>query len=66
MSQLSTEPEPKPIRMNLNIDAKLHQQFKVATVLQGKRMSNVLLEFIHKYVEQHYPKDLSSKKGGRG
>ena len=65
MSHLS-EPEQK--RVNLNIDAKLHRDFKIATVMQGKRMSDVLLDFIRQYVHQHYPEaeQQSKKNGGRG
>lgn len=64
MSQLSTETKLK--RMNLNIDAQLHQKFKVAAVMQGKNMSDVLLEFIQEYVQKHYPKVVSGRKEGRG
>ena len=59
--------EPRQRRVNLNIDAKLHRDFKIATVMQGKRMSDVLLEFIREYVHRHYPEAESQakKKGGR-
>ncbi len=54
--------------MNLNIDAKLHRDFKIATIMHGKRMSDVLLEFIQDYVKKYYPEagQEPKKKGGRG
>ena len=55
----------KTTRMNLNVPTDLHQQFKVSTVVQGKDMTTVILEFLKQYVDKHYPKELS-KKGRRG
>ncbi len=46
-------PEQKIKRMNLHIEAPLHSAFKAATAAQGKNMTDVLLEFIEKYVAQH-------------
>ena len=54
----------KTTRMNLNVPTELHHNFKVTTVVQGKDMTTVLIEFIQQYVDKHYPKDLS-KKGRR-
>lgn len=51
-------------RMNLNVPTELHNQFKISTVIQGKDMTEVLIDFIQQYVGKHYPKDLS-KKGRR-
>lgn len=52
-------PKPKPVqefkRMNINIETGLHDAFKAATALQGKRMTDVLLEFIQKYVRENQP-----------
>ena len=50
-------------RMNLNVEARLHDRFKAATAAQGKNMTDVLLEFIRHYVEQHLPDPL--RRGGR-
>ena len=53
----------KVTRMNLNVDTSLHNQFKIATVIQGKDMTTVLTEFIQQYVKKNYPKALEAKKG---
>ena len=52
-------------RMNLNVPEVLHNQFKISTVIQGRDMSEVLIEYIEQYVEKHYPKNLNVKKGRR-
>ena len=56
-------PEQKIKRMNLHIEAPLHSAFKAATAAQGKNMTDVLLEFIEKYVAQHGLQPI--KKGRR-
>jgi hypothetical protein len=48
-------------RMNLNVPVDVHNAFKIATVLQNKDMTTVLLDFIKKYVAEHYPKKMSSQ-----
>jgi hypothetical protein len=48
--------------MNLNVSVELHNSFKSVTAAQGQNMTNVLLEFIQKYVTKHSPKP----KGRRG
>jgi hypothetical protein len=55
---------PQVKRMNLNVEADLHDAFKAATAAQGKNMTDVLLQFIEGYVEKHLPQQL--KKGRRG
>ncbi len=40
-------------RMNLNVDIVLHDAFKAATAAQGKKMTDVLIEFIRLYVKEH-------------
>ncbi len=40
-------------RMNLNVDIALHDAFKAATAAQGKKMTDVLVEFIRQYVQEH-------------
>lgn len=59
--------EPELKRMNVNMDANLHQAFKVATVAQGKDMTTVLIELVQQYVEKYYPQGLPAglKKGRR-
>jgi hypothetical protein len=55
---------PKVKRMNLNVDVSLHDAFKAATAAQGKNMTDVLLEFIEKYVEKYGVQP--ARKGSRG
>jgi hypothetical protein len=42
--------------MNLNVPTELHNSFKAATALKDRRMTDVLLEFIQKYVAKNRPK----------
>ena len=57
------EPDkPKEKRMNLNVPADLHADFKAATAAQGKNMTDVLMEFIKEYVDNH---SFEFKKKGR-
>ena len=57
--------EGKYFRMTLIIDPKLRQAFRLAAMRQGKNMTQVLLQFIEQYTEQHAPDALAKKKGGR-
>ena len=50
--------KPRWKRMNLNVEITLHDAFKAATAAQGKKMTDVLLEFIQQYVQQHPPQPL--------
>ena len=53
-------------RMSLIIPPELHRQFKLATVADGKDMTEVLLDFIRQYVKEHLPAGLKQNKtGGR-
>ncbi len=51
--------------MGLLIPTQLHREFKTATAAQGKKMTDVLLDFIREYVHQHAPAAPQPKKGGR-
>ena len=42
--------------MNLNVPVELHNSFKAVTAVEGKNMTDVLLEFIRSYVTKHAPK----------
>jgi ParG protein len=55
-------PESKIKRMNLNVEATLHDAFKAATAAQGRNMTDVLLDFIHEYVKKN---GVQPKKGRR-
>jgi len=48
-------------RMNLNMETNLHDAFKASTAAQGKKMTDVLIEFIREYVQKHPPQ--SPKRG---
>ena len=48
------QPEPQQVkRMNLNVPIELHNAFKATTAAQGQNMTDVLIEFIEKYVIDH-------------
>jgi len=54
--------EPKVKRMNINIEASLHDAFKAATAAQGKNMTDVLLDYIVDYVKRY---GISQPRKGR-
>ena len=49
-------------RMNLNVPIELHNGFKSVTASQGLNMTDVLLEYIQKYITQHSPKQKAKRK----
>jgi len=40
-------------RLNVNITTELHRRFKSATAAQGLEMTDVILEWIQKYVDKN-------------
>lgn len=48
--------------MNLNVPLELHNRFKSLTAAEGQNMTDVLLEFIQRYVDDH---SVKPKKGRR-
>ncbi|HMC31921.1 MAG TPA: plasmid partition protein ParG [Candidatus Angelobacter sp.] len=48
--------------MNLNVETTLHDSFKAATAAQGKKMTDVLIDFIKEYVEAHPPQPSKKKQ----
>ena len=48
--------------MNLNVPVELHNSFKSVTAVQGKNMTDVLLEFIQNYVTKYSPKPKVRRK----
>ena len=53
-------------RMNINVDAKLHDAFKATTAAKGEKMTDVLLRFIEEYVKKNQSAAVPPKtKGGR-
>jgi hypothetical protein len=45
----------------MHVPRDLHDAFKAATAAEGKQMTDVLVDFIVKYVEQHRP---NRRRGG--
>ncbi len=56
-----TVPPQGSVRLNINVEEKLHSAFKAVAALEGKRMTDVLLEFIERYVREHMPSGLPQK-----
>jgi ParG len=50
-------------RLNMNVPKGLHDAFKAATAAEGKQMTDVLMDFIRTYVQQHQPGRV--RRGGR-
>ena len=48
-------------KMNLNVEVKVHNDFKAVTAAQGKSMTDVVLEFIREYVQKHRPRERRPK-----
>jgi antitoxin component of RelBE/YafQ-DinJ toxin-antitoxin module len=51
----STQPPAGYKRLNINIDSQLLNRFKAAAAMKGITMSDVLVEFIQRYVDTHGP-----------
>ena len=64
MSQIKKKEGTGIKRLNINIPTELHRSFKSTTAAQGLEMTDVLLEFIEKYVAKNEPS--APKKGRRG
>jgi hypothetical protein len=41
------------VRMNRNVDENLHYAFKVAVTSERKNMTDVLVELMQRYVDEH-------------
>jgi hypothetical protein len=39
-------------RLNMNVPRDLHDAFKAATAAEGEKMTDVLQQFIHDYVQR--------------
>jgi uncharacterized protein (DUF1778 family) len=55
--------EKKVKRMNINVEVSQHDAFKAATAARGENMTDVLMQFIKKYVAKN--KVVAPKKKGR-
>ena len=53
MSQIKTKEGTGIKRLNVNISEELHRRFKSATAAQGLEMTDVILEWIQKYVDKN-------------
>ena len=58
-------PEVKIKRMNINVEAGLHDAFKAATAAKGVNMTDMLLSYIEDYVRKNLPGALKPAKKGR-
>ena len=52
--------------MNINIRAELFNQFKAAVAIQGKTITQVLLEFVEDYIRKHAPRSVARSRLSRG
>src|SRR5579864_2520475 len=53
VSQIKTKEGTGLKRLNVNISEELHRRFKSATAAQGLEMTDVILEWIQKYVDKN-------------
>jgi hypothetical protein len=53
VSQIKTKEGIGLKRLNVNISEELHRSFKSATAAKGLEMTDVLLEFIQRYVDKN-------------
>jgi len=59
---ISKSEEIQVKRMNLNVEIELHNAFKAATASKGLNMTDVLLEFIQRYVAKNEQKSTGRRK----
>jgi ParG len=50
-------------RLNIHIDAKLHDAFKATVAARGEKMTDILLRFIEQYIQKN--QSAVPPKGGR-
>ena len=62
MSQIKIKEGTRLKRLNVNISEQLHRQFKAATAANGLEMTDLILEWIQKYVDKN---GLIARKKGR-
>lgn len=62
MRTISKSEEMQVKRMNLNVEIELHNAFKAATASKGLNMTDVLLEFIQRYVAKNEQKSTGRRK----
>ena len=62
MRKIAKQDDKEVKRMNLNVPIELHNSFKSVTAAQGQNMTDVLLEFIQKYITKYSPKPKGKRK----
>ena len=53
MSQIKAKERTRIKRLNVNISEELHRSFKSATAAQGLDMTDLILEWIQKYIDKN-------------
>lgn len=48
----SADKEVSSKRVNINLDSALHDRFKAAVAAEGKKMTEVLVDFIKHYIQR--------------
>jgi hypothetical protein len=63
VSEIAKSEEQQPVkRMNLNVPLDLHNTFKSLTAAQGQNMTDVLIQYIQEYVDDHSVKPKGRRK----
>ena len=62
MRKISKPQEMQVKRVNLNIPIELHHAFKAATASKGQNMTDVLMDFIQRYVARNEQKSAGRRK----
>jgi predicted HicB family RNase H-like nuclease len=53
VSQIKAKERTRIKRLNVNISEELHRSFKSATAAQGLDMTDLILEWIQKYIDKN-------------
>jgi hypothetical protein len=62
---MATDNKAQPKRVNVNLDSALHDRFKAAVAAEGKKMTDVLIDFIKRYVQKSRESGDSPRAKGR-
>jgi predicted DNA binding CopG/RHH family protein len=49
---VATNRKTRKKRVNINLDSSLHDRFKAAVAAEGKKMTEVLIDLIHRYLQK--------------
>ena len=61
---MTSKTRPRQKRINVNLDSTVHDRFKAAVSVHGKKMTEVLVDFIQRYI-QKAEKDAVKGAGSR-